>query len=417
MSMRAGARRNFSDFRAWRKIKAVASISTRSTLDRAPCDDWPFARSRRSRLKSSFPLVLVSITALFGCGSSANGPSLSSGAGSTASGGAAAAPAIAQRAGRSPRAAAQQVAPLPLEPARVAPPRSDRAAPLAACPATRGPGFSPTNVTKSDARAAYDAWKTAHLEDCSGGVWRVRWENDRPDATVSEGVGYGLLLTVTYGDRSAFDGLVAYAKKMHDDNGLMHWLRYGCDAHRETKYSGSPRQLRVRCGSGFGDGAAHGQMQVGRRSIRRPGHTGDQRRTQEHVHGRERLHVLQPGDSSWFNDLGSGCINYSYLAPAYFRAFAKQVPSDADFWNKAADDTYELLAKASNPVTGLVRNWGSVNGVRPAVIASTPTNAPTRSVPTPPAPRGASRPITCGTRRQKPRPGATNSPNGSRPRT
>lgn len=88
MSMRAGARRNFSDFRAWRKIKAVASISTRSTLDRAPCDDWPFARSRRSRLKSSFPLVLVSITALFGCGSSANGPSLSSGAGSTASGGA-----------------------------------------------------------------------------------------------------------------------------------------------------------------------------------------------------------------------------------------------------------------------------------------------------------------------------------------
>lgn len=40
----------------------------------------------------------------------------------------------------------------------------------------------------------------------------------------------------------------------------------------------------------------------------------------------------------------------------------QQVTADADFWNKAADDTYELLAKASNSATGLVRNWGSVNG-------------------------------------------------------
>jgi len=229
-------------------------------------------------------------------------------------------------------------------------------------PVYAGPGFAPSNVTKADARAAYDAWKAAHLEDCSGGVWRVRWENDRPDATVSEGIGYGMLLTVSFGDRSAFDGLVAYAKKMHDDNGLMHWLRYGCDAHRDTKYSGSPDYsasdadldvamalLMAKCK--WGDAKYGDQATPVINAIRK--------NMFMEVDG---LHVLQPGDSSWFNDLGAGCVNYSYLAPAYYRAFAKHVPADADYWNKAAEDTYALLAKASHSATGLVRNWGSVNG-------------------------------------------------------
>jgi len=225
-----------------------------------------------------------------------------------------------------------------------------------------GPGFGPTTVTKDDARAAYDAWKTAHLEDCSDGVWRVRWERDKLDATVSEGIGYGALLTVSFGDRSAFDGLAAYAKKMHDDNGLMNWMRYGCDAHRDTKYSGSPDNaasdadldlamalLMAKCK--WGD-AQYGEQATAIINATR----------QKMFMDVDGLHVLQPGDSSWFDDLGAGCVNYSYLAPAYYRAFAKQVPADAEFWNKAAEDTYELLAKASNSSTGLVRNWGSVAG-------------------------------------------------------
>jgi endo-1,4-beta-D-glucanase Y len=225
-----------------------------------------------------------------------------------------------------------------------------------------GPGFAPTTVSKADARAAYDAWKAAHLEDCTGGVFRVRWENAKQDASVSEGIGYGMLLTVSYGERAAFDGLLAYAQKMHDENGLMHWLRYGCDAHRDTKYSGSPDYaasdadldvamslLMAKCKWGdakYGDEATQVINAIRKNMFM-------------DVNG---LHVLQPGDSTWFDMLGAGCINYSYLAPAYYREFAKQVSADADFWNKAASDTYELLAKASSSSTGLVRNWGSVSG-------------------------------------------------------
>ena len=318
-------------------------------------------------MRSSLSLVVVLASAVFGCsssagdanftpagghtsvaGSSGSSVSGSSGSPSTAQGGAAGAP---------PAAAAGAGAGGSDTGGVSGAPGAGGTAPV-----YPGPGFAPTTISKADARAAYDAWKAAHLEDCSGGVFRVRWENDRQDASVSEGIGYGMLLTVIHGERAAFDGLLAYAKKMHDDNGLMHWLRYGCDAHRDTKYSGSPDYaasdadldvamalLMAKCKWGdskYGDEATQ-VINATRKNMFMD------------VNG---LHVLQPGDSTWFNDLGAGCINYSYLAPAYYRAFAKQVPADADFWNKAAKDTYELLGKASNPSTGLVRNWGSVSG-------------------------------------------------------
>lgn len=229
-------------------------------------------------------------------------------------------------------------------------------------PVDTEPPFSPTNVSAADAQGAYDTWKAAHLEDCSGGVWRVRWESAKQDATVSESIGYGMLLTEIYGDRAAYDGLLAYAKLMRQPNQLMNWLRYGCDAHRDTKYSDYPD-----------NSASDADLDVAMSLIMAEckwsdGPYGDEASTvisaikQNMFVDDGGLHVLEPGDSAWFDMLGSGCVNYSYMAPAYYRAFAKQVAADAEFWNKAADDTYELLAKASDATTGLVRNWGSANG-------------------------------------------------------
>ena len=229
-------------------------------------------------------------------------------------------------------------------------------------PVYTGPGFVPGNVTLEDARAAYEAWKAVHLEDCSGGVWRVRWESTKLDSTVSEGIGYGMLLTVSFGDRAAFDGLAAYATKMADANGLMHWLRYGCDAHYDTKYSGYPDNaasdadldvamalLMAQCKWGDAKYGAQATQIIGA--------------MQQHFFvAVDGLQVLKPGDSKWFSDMGGGCVNYSYFAPAYYRAFAEHVPAAAAFWNQAASDTYKLLAKASNASTGLVRNWGSAGG-------------------------------------------------------
>jgi endo-1,4-beta-D-glucanase Y len=225
-----------------------------------------------------------------------------------------------------------------------------------------GTGGDPAAVTAADADEAYQVWKTIHLEDCGNGVSRVRWENDRLDATVSEGIGYGMLLAVAHGEQSVVDGLLAYSKLMHDDNGLMHWLRYGCDAHHDTLYSANPDYAAS-------DADVDVAMALLMADCKWPGGeygneaTAVIRAIKDHMFmDHNGLHVLQPGDSSWFDQLGNGCVNYSYFAPAYYREFGKHLPEDQEFWNKAASDTYELLAMASDASTGLVRNWGSSGG-------------------------------------------------------
>ncbi len=234
-------------------------------------------------------------------------------------------------------------------------------------------GFAPATISADDARAAYDDWAEIHLEDCGSGVYRVRWENAKLDATVSEGIGYGMLLTVSHGDQEAFDGLLAYYKQALNQGsndqwapqpatGLMHWLRYGCDAHRALTYSEYPDNA-----------AADADLDVAMALIMADCRWGDSGYASEasRIIGaiREHMfidhngkHVLQPGDSTWFDTMGAGCVNYSYFAPAYYREFAAHDSGNSSFWNAAADDAYTLLAAASDSSTGLVRNWGSADG-------------------------------------------------------
>jgi endo-1,4-beta-D-glucanase Y len=237
-------------------------------------------------------------------------------------------------------------------------------------------GFKPTTVTPADADAAYADWKTNHLEDCSGGVYRVRWEMDKLDATVSEGIGYGMLLTVAHDEQTAFDGLWAYYKKGAQGNGLMNWMRYGCDAHRDTKYGEYPDgaatdadldaamaliMAKCRWGSST-NGTDYGAAATSLLGSIKANETGSD-------NGRS---YLQPGDSQWFESMGGGCINPSYFAPGYYRAFAKFLTNqaDKDFWNKLADDTYPILSAGANGSTGLVKNWTSNSGGTAACASS-----------------------------------------------
>lgn len=237
-------------------------------------------------------------------------------------------------------------------------------------------GFKPTTVTLDDAKAAYADWKTNHLEDCTGGVYRVRWESDKLDATVSEGIGYGMLLTVAYNEQTAFDGLWAYYKKAAQGNGLMNWLRYGCDAHREEKYNPYPdgaatdaeldaamALIMAKCRWGTSpSGLDYGSAAATLIGAIKAHETGND-------NGKA---YLQPGDSSWFEQMGGGCVNPSYFAPGYYRAFAKFLTNqaDKDFWNKLADDTYPILNAGANGTTGLVKNWVSTSGGSPACASS-----------------------------------------------
>lgn len=248
-------------------------------------------------------------------------------------------------------------------------PKAD-AEPLLRDESSRGyeQGILPSLLTVDDAREAYEVWKTELLENCGEGVFRVRWSSDRPDATVSESMGYGMLLTVAQDDRLEFDGLWAYYQLAANQNGLMHWLRHGCDAHRETIYEEYPD-----------DAASDADLDVAMALIMADCKWGGEtyapaarellKAISDHeIIVEEESTVLLPGDNAWFVGQGGTCINPSYSTPAYYRVFADFVTDEGEQekWTTLTHDTYAMLSANQNPNTGLLSNWSSLSGEQAA---------------------------------------------------
>jgi endo-1,4-beta-D-glucanase Y len=213
--------------------------------------------------------------------------------------------------------------------------------------------FRPTTISDADADAAYEAWKAGFLEDCTNGLYRVRWSGDGT-LTVSEGIGYGMLLTVIHDEQPIFDGLWQYYKNNRDSHGLMHWQRSGCEGAPSGDNAATDADLD----------AAMALVMASRRWSTTP-YLADAQdlvekiRAYETANGGEGLSLLKPGDAFG----GSTCLNFSYFAPGYYRAFAEVVTDQAAFWTKLADDSYTLIARVANPATGLVPNWCDQNGM------------------------------------------------------
>ncbi|HJT24416.1 MAG TPA: glycosyl hydrolase family 8, partial [bacterium] len=96
-------------------------------------------------------------------------------------------------------------------------------------------GMQPTRYTQAQYAAAvsqfYVTWYSNFVTG-SGSSTRVWW----PDAgsgggsnyeTVSEGIGYGMLIAVEMADKTLFDGLDGYRKAHLDGNNLMNWICAG----------------------------------------------------------------------------------------------------------------------------------------------------------------------------------------------
>ena len=72
-------------------------------------------------------------------------------------------------------------------------------------------GIMPTNLPSGGtygqaqkAADAYNAWKNAYVASC-GSTYRVKFDDG--SSTVSEGIAYGMLLSVYADDKQLFDGL------------------------------------------------------------------------------------------------------------------------------------------------------------------------------------------------------------------
>jgi endo-1,4-beta-D-glucanase Y len=216
------------------------------------------------------------------------------------------------------------------------------------------PNNLPTSGTYGASQAAadaYNSWKTNLTETCTNGV-RVKY--DTQTETVSEGIGYGMLLSAYAGDKALFDNLYKFYKANVNGNGLMNWHINGCSGNLGS--------------NGATDADEDAAMALIIASNQWPTATSPYTYLTEATTliGKIRQYEIHPtsyqavnGDAWGFS---STCRNPSYFAPAYYREFAKIETSQATFWNNAVSAANTLLAANRNAITGLVCNWSDNNG-------------------------------------------------------
>lgn len=243
----------------------------------------------------------------------------------------------------------------------------------------------PTNIDNDRVRAAYKAWYDATVTaDGAGGFLRVK----KPDSgsvigsTVSEGIGYGMLLAVYMNDQNLFDNLWKYEQSHLDANGLMDWEI-------------GPNNVVTSGGKGA---ATDGDEDIAWALImadRQWGGSGTLDDTYLN-HGKKlielilkyevdlgRNYLLRPGDQ-WGN---VDVTNISYFAPAYFRVFG-QVTGKVDEWNKVIAGNYDILERSLNATSGnqdngLVPAWCDSTGKPVVAYSGAPTHFQNDSTRTP----------------------------------
>lgn len=223
-------------------------------------------------------------------------------------------------------------------------------------------GIMPTNLPSSgtygasnDAANQYSYWKNQFVASCSGGQYRVKFDN--ASETVSEGIAYGLLIAAYAADKDLFDGLWAYYKANSNGNGVMNWKINGC--------SGATGQ------NGAADAEIDAAMALIVAEHQWPSSTspydyGSEANTLISAIESTEIHPssyqLINGDAWGF---GNNCRNPSYQAPAYYKVYAEHTGNNS-WTNNMVPAAYTLINNNVNGSTGLVSNWsdpsGSANG-------------------------------------------------------
>ncbi len=210
------------------------------------------------------------------------------------------------------------------------------------------PSIAPSPaVANSVITQAYQAWKAQYVtSQGAGGFLRVQRPENGND-TVSEGIGYGMIMAAYMGDQTTFNGLWNYAKSHFDANGLMNWR---IDANNNTV--------------GF-NAATDGDEDMAIALIvadkKWGGYTADAKALIGNIMAHEiepGTFVVKPGDVFG----GSSLLNPSYFAPAYYTEFATYTGNTS--WNSVTNEVYTVLGaiNAKNGGTGLVPDWCTAAG-------------------------------------------------------
>jgi endo-1,4-beta-D-glucanase Y len=208
-------------------------------------------------------------------------------------------------------------------------------------------GFRTSEISAIDIQITYERWKKLYLKKCNG---MCRVCVDDTNVTISEGMGYGMLLTAYLGEKETFDGLLEFYKTKKTDKALnlMAW-RVTRDSIIDPG-SATDGDLDV----AFALIVAH--YQWGEDYLKEAKDIISILKEHYFVNC-NGVYTMKPG-GHW-----GGCdlTNISYYSPAYFRIFAQE--TGEAFWDTVADDAYTILYNGADDNTGLVPDWQSYDGV------------------------------------------------------
>lgn len=241
----------------------------------------------------------------------------------------------------------------------------------------------PTQTSPEAILAAYETFRTVVLTpEGANGYLRV-WKPDSGTvlgSTVSEGIGYGMLLAVYFGDQPVFDALFGYAAQYLNANGLMDWevdpngrvIGRGAATDGDEDIAFALLMAERQWG---------GQGALGRPYLELATTMIEAILTYEVAHTRDSM--LLPGDAWGDVDI----TNPSYFAPAYFRVFGEVTGKQAE-WAQVIDENYAILerslnAASGNAENGLVPAWCNQNGEPVVAYAGAPTHFQNDSTRTP----------------------------------
>jgi endoglucanase len=197
---------------------------------------------------------------------------------------------------------------------------------------------------------AYLNWKAKFFD----GTKIVRPENGND--TVSEGIGYGMLIGVFMNDQPMFDALWSYAKAHFDGNHLMTWCQ-GTGQSGSCNSSGSATD---------GDEDMAYALLMASKQWSGGSYSSDATALIGNIFAHEvNGTILVAGDS--FGSSGLNELDPSYYAPSYYRAFA--AVDSGHNWMGVLDQSYTTLAAASGSY-GLVPNWITSAGVGTGAVDS-----------------------------------------------
>ena len=209
-----------------------------------------------------------------------------------------------------------------------------------------GYGILPDGISYRHVQQIYDIWLKGYYEE-NGNLARIKF--DTPSQTVSEGIGYGMLILVymdneTNNTQAKFDKLLNYWKKFPSSGALMHWKINGFSSVVE---SGS---------------ATDGDIDAALALVLAAEQWGDDKYLTE---AKAIISAIKQGDVS--GNVLDGGDQWNAINPSYMSTVATQIFQDVDAsggWSGIQSGCYGSLKGSQNGSTGMWPNWsgGGVGG-------------------------------------------------------